>query len=325
MSTTTTFSPNRTFAFFGRRFLYDGFYYWLPVFIESEEAKAPIIFAVYSVEMLMIFLAISMNIYFVYYIIKVCSLHTNLRFILGCYAFYSIFGVGSRVWLFILQLGFIESNELMMMTFICACIRVEFFALSTFLLPVIVFERAFATYYVMNYETEKRRWVALISLFIGIILTFSFSLPSLFTMTSSIYYVVLNIFVISSASLTFYVITKYNEEKLQKLKLCENSSNNEKYTLSARFQCDENLRVFKVLRYLFVTICCTMGCIVFCYIMAKFVFEKGSTMSNLFISFFDFFIAFSLILLPVVCIGHAGHLPFAIRVSDTPRQTSWFP
>ncbi|CAB3405353.1 unnamed protein product [Caenorhabditis bovis] len=109
-------------------------------------------------------------------------------------------------------------------------------------------ERYFATIFVCNYEKIKRRWIAVLIIGSSIIGSFSFTFIVHFDVLSSLTLSLFGLFLNLCSYLAFIGMYAANRRNLKRVKM---RAIQNKYTLSLRFQLNENLNVMKWLKTIF--------------------------------------------------------------------------
>ncbi|CAJ0950928.1 unnamed protein product, partial [Mesorhabditis belari] len=183
----------------------------------------------------------------IYVVVTSSAYHENFRYILGTYLFEHVFSQLCRMILILFQFDtFTISGNVFtdLPIFICSQARIQLYVASICALYSIVMERSFATYYLRDYEHFRRAWVQ--------VFCFGYSVPvqviagliyAFFGVNfTRILFIMMFIIVNSQLVLiigTFLALYWYNHKKFNSL---TKDYEIRKYSLSIRFQLEENLR-----------------------------------------------------------------------------------
>ncbi|CAD6191471.1 unnamed protein product [Caenorhabditis auriculariae] len=134
--------------------------------------------------------------------------------------------------------------------FLAAFFRYHYLFFMLQLPLCIVFERAFATVFVRDYERKRRRWVFF--LISGLSNGFSTFMACLaVTSNLNFHQTIITVSFTMFLSALLYLYLSYHN--LQQLFILENEHRRTNYSLSIRYQLKENVKTLKLMRQFFVT------------------------------------------------------------------------
>ncbi|WKX88230.1 hypothetical protein Q1695_008119 [Nippostrongylus brasiliensis] len=117
---------------------------------------------------------------------------------------------------------------------------------SVFVVVSIAIERGFATYYLSDYERRSRSAIR-VALLVLIIVTSTILGVLDWKYDITVYDLPSMIVIVISSATGYLFLYSYNRKMLKKLPI-----DRTEYSLSLRYQLEENLRVFRVMRYLYL-------------------------------------------------------------------------
>ncbi|EGT39984.1 CBN-SRE-2 protein [Caenorhabditis brenneri] len=146
------------------------------------------------------------------------------------------------------------SNKLFIILLCCSLYRVHFMMLICSLTLLLAIERYFATIWVSTYESKKHKWISFLlvgsNILVGGIGSLIFHYELLLNMILAISLgLCLNL-----VSIVFF-ITLYSLNKTQ-MEYCQTRDILQSYTLSLRFQLNENLKTMKWLKNTILVVTC---------------------------------------------------------------------
>ncbi|ULU04351.1 hypothetical protein L3Y34_017254 [Caenorhabditis briggsae] len=138
------------------------------------------------------------------------------------------------------------SNPYFILLFLCSIYRVYFMCLICSLTLLLAVERYFATIWVASYESKKYKSVSFLlvgtNIVAGFIASMVFHYELLFNLISV---VSLGLFLNIVSILLFWTLHSLNKTNME---VCQNRDIQQSYTLSLRFQLNENLKIMKWLQ-----------------------------------------------------------------------------
>ncbi|CAI5442629.1 unnamed protein product [Caenorhabditis angaria] len=173
--------------------------------------------------------------------------HKNVTILLIWAFVWYLVGSFARIFILTVQLNIIE-DEFPIIMFLANFVRIEFYMNSALTIPMVVIERFLATHFVSDYEKNHRLWISF--LFIPAFFIFSqFPTCCLFFKKVTIIYVAFGIFISCGFLGSFFILYLVNLKKLEKIK-----RNSSEYTLSKKYQIEENLKIMWYLQHIGLSI-----------------------------------------------------------------------
>ncbi|CAI5443126.1 unnamed protein product [Caenorhabditis angaria] len=174
-------------------------------------------------------------------ITSISIFHKSISIILYFANFWDVAGGIGRFYILLVQLRFLDVSSNIL--FFASIVRLEFYANVIVCIPVVVIERIFATYFVSDYEKNQRLWMSLIYLPLIFLISQFLVIPCIFY-RPPLFWPILAFAIITIGSfIALNFLYSINLAKLEHLK-----KNQLFYTLSRKYQIEENLKVMWYLR-----------------------------------------------------------------------------
>ncbi|CAI5442295.1 unnamed protein product [Caenorhabditis angaria] len=222
----------------------------IPLLSDYRRIEHPITKLLLSIELIMAPCSIIFFTWFVYCLIGFATIHRNLKVILLFQTLHFWAGNIARIYFILIQFSFIDIQPNFLL-FICSFSRFQHYSIGACTSIVLGLERVFATIFVTKYEQQKNLWVSSVCIFYLIIHSQILAIPMIFSNISRIFFIVFTGFTTISALAIFFVLHRVNQKNLQKLnRILKNSQSdpNVVYSLSRKFQLEENIRVLDLYR-----------------------------------------------------------------------------
>ncbi|CAI5443133.1 unnamed protein product [Caenorhabditis angaria] len=218
--------------------------YNIPGFLETLEPQN--IFSCYLELLILIPAMIVVSIY-VWVITTISLFHKNVVILLIWAYFWYFLGALARIPILLIQLHFFE-DQYPIILFLASFLRIEFYICCPMTIPMVVIERVLATHFVSDYEKNHRVWISYLFLPIFFIFSQFLSLPLFLKKVLVIYGAIGMLFVCGLLGF-FNILYWVNWRTLKKME-----KNSMEYTLSKKYQIEENLRIMWFLRRIGISI-----------------------------------------------------------------------
>ncbi|GMR51354.1 hypothetical protein PMAYCL1PPCAC_21549, partial [Pristionchus mayeri] len=256
---------------------------WIPFFIRAhrlpEEIQTlyPAFVAAEVLGQMLALIACSLAV-FVYY--RVCALHFNLAQTILNAIYVAIPFVILRFPLILMETGVIRYESLADDVIIIISLIRAFLFVSLYNFEInIAVERYFALKYVRTYEKVKRRHISLIILTINNLYSLAIAYLLTYDYIHGFIYVALTCVANNFALVTFLHSAKKNE--LIRMKLIQFRRNDASYTISYRWQLQDNARSARELRILMIGCNCIINFILPVMFVPALIFDHDPAKSGI--------------------------------------------
>uniref|UniRef100_A0A8R1DH97 Uncharacterized protein n=1 Tax=Caenorhabditis japonica TaxID=281687 RepID=A0A8R1DH97_CAEJA len=220
----------------------------VPILVDISVPLTATLITIYTCELFFIVCGMFLMVYFNYFINTSRVIHVNLQYLLCVCTGLYLMASAARFYMLLVQFKVVtELNTPFLL--LAGIIRLEHYGLSLSSVLVVTVERSFATYYVIDYESKRRVWVAVFCGFIGFVYTQFFVIPITFFKAPLYYILLFSSLWAFFATLLLFGLQKFNAKELQRLSFKAETSQKTKwvnYTLSKKFQVEENVKVIRV-------------------------------------------------------------------------------
>ncbi|CAI2332071.1 unnamed protein product [Caenorhabditis sp. 36 PRJEB53466] len=276
----------------------------VPVLVDVDAPLTPPLLLIYILETFLIFCGMFLMAYFNHFVNTIGVIHRNLQLLFVVSTIVYLLGCFARFYLIMVQFQIVTDLDTPYLL-IAGLVRLEHYGLSLSAVLVITVERAFATYYVMDYESKPRKWVAVLCVCVGLVYTQFFVIPICFY-KAPLYYIILfaSVWTVLSKIVLFGLL-RFNVRQLKRLSWkAENlrKLNNVNYTLSKKFQVEENVKVIRLLQAMSLMLVFLIFFVIIFIVVPRVYLGTGTYAGQLMISLFDINLALGAILIPAICI-----------------------
>ncbi|CAO4366013.1 unnamed protein product [Caenorhabditis nigoni] len=291
----------------------------VPILVDINAPLTPTLQFIYTSEFILIFIGMFFMTYFNHFVNSIGIIHLNLQRLFGFSTFLYILGSFSRFYMILIQLKVIKDLNTPYLL-IAGLLRMEHYGVSLSAVLVVTVERAFATYYVVDYESKSRNWVAVFCIMVSLIYTQCFVIPICFFKASLLYIILFAALWAVFAKLVLMGLHWFNVQESKRLSWkAENSRKKKKvnYTLGKKFQVEENVKVIKLLEAMSFMLVFLIFFVIVFIVVPRVYLGTETYAGQVMISLFDINLALGAIFIPFICMWQlrkTRELPFTQRI-----------
>uniref|UniRef100_A0A1I7TS15 Serpentine Receptor, class E (Epsilon) n=1 Tax=Caenorhabditis tropicalis TaxID=1561998 RepID=A0A1I7TS15_9PELO len=270
----------------------------VPILVDINAPSTPILQFIYCSEFILIFIGMFLMVYFTHFVNSIGIIHLNLQHLFVFFTFLYILGSFARFYMILVQLKIVTDLDTPYLL-LSGLIRMQHYGVSLSSILVITVERSFATYYVIDYEAKTRNWVSVFCAFVSLVYTQCFIIPICFFKASLLYIIIYAVLFAVLAKIVLMGLHQFNVQESKRLSWkAENlrKMKNVNYTLSKKFQVEENLLEVMSFMLVFLIFFVTIFIVV-----PRVYLGTESYSGQIMISLFDINLALGAILIPFIC------------------------
>ncbi|EGT52652.1 hypothetical protein CAEBREN_03671 [Caenorhabditis brenneri] len=258
-------------------------------------------------------------VYFNLFVNSIGIIHLNLQHLFVFSTVLYLMGTFARFYMIMVQLKIITDLDTPYLL-VSGLLRMQHYGVSLSSILVITVERAFATYYVVDYEAKPRSWVSVFCVFVSLVYTQCYIIPICFFKASLLYIILYAALWAVFAKIFLMGLLRYNMQESERLSWkAENlrKMKNVNYTLSKKFQVEENVKVIKLLDTMSFMLVFLIFFVIIFIVVPRVYLGTDTYSGQVMISLFDINLALGAILIPFICIWQlrkTKDLPYTQRI-----------
>ncbi|EGT40849.1 hypothetical protein CAEBREN_16971 [Caenorhabditis brenneri] len=159
----------------------------VPILVDINSPLTPILQFIYCSECILLFIGMFFMVYFNLFVNSIGIIHLNLQHLFVFSTVLYLMGTFARFYMIMVQLHIITDLDTPYLL-VSGLLRMQQYGVSLSSILVITVERAFATYYVVDYEAKPRSWVSVFCVFVSLVYTQCYIIPICFCKCFSPYF-----------------------------------------------------------------------------------------------------------------------------------------
>ncbi|CAL2033549.1 unnamed protein product [Caenorhabditis brenneri] len=206
----------------------------VPILVDINAPLTPILQFIYCSECILLFIGMFFMVYFNVFVNSIGIIHLNLQHLFVFSTVLYLMGTFARFYMIMVQLHIITDLDTPYLL-VSGLLRMQQYGVSLSSILVITVERAFATYYVVDYEAKPRSWVSVFCVFVSLVYTQCYIIPICFLKASLLYIILYAALWAVFAKIFLMGLLRYNMQESERLSWkAENlrKMKNVNYTLS---------------------------------------------------------------------------------------------